>query len=286
MSKIYFCAMAGPNSVDNLIELIDPIHRYFDGIVVVLHDARDSDEDYYLESIKDEGAVIHLPFARRHDFSRNAYLWCGPIQEDDWIVQCDVLERIPPAFAANLRSFIADLESQSINAVFYYNKPFIYQQHESLEFTGSPHEGLRRHDGKMKAIELSKYYPNEPDIRYSVRATKRDTPFSWVGHYFKYYLYPYGSNHCLLGNCDRGDEMAIFKVRETMRNSFRDELKRRGVPRTAEAVKDHWVKVPLDATMRRFVNEEKVLNDAYRYFILNDLTVRDEHKWDSLKTIS
>ncbi len=286
MSRLFFVAMAGPGSAADLKELIDPIKDTFDGFVIVLHDACGGPEDQYLESIKKAGAVIHLPFARRHSFSRNHYLWCGPIEDGDWIVQTDTLERLNPEFAGRLRHMVGGFEAQGINAAFYYNKAFLYQQHESLEFAGSPHEGLRRHDGQMRAIELSSYYPTETDVRYSVRHLKRTDQFHWVDHYARYYIdYPYGSNHCLLGNCDRGDEMAIFRQREVMRNQFRTELLRRGVPRRMDAVIRYWHDHPLDDTMRRFVNQEKILNDLYRYHILNDLTCIDEHHWTSLKSV-
>lgn len=283
MSKIYFVAMAGPNSAPDLKYLLEPLRPHIDGIVIVLHDSRGAPEDDYLTSI--DAHVIHLPWSRRHAFARNHYLWCGPIQQGDWVIQCDVLERINPQFAANLRHFISGLEPQGVNAVFYYNKAFIYQQHESLEFVGSPHEGLRRHDGQMRAIELSQYYPTETDVRYSVRGQRRDTPFSWVTHYLRYYLYPYGSNHCLLGNCDRGDEMIIFRQRETMRNTFRDEMRRRQIPMSVDSLVQYWRDNPLDDKMIYWINHEKILNDAYRYLVRGDESVIDEHRWTSLKPI-
>lgn len=284
--KTYLVLMCGPGSIDNLRELIDPVRAAFDGVVAVLHDSRGSAEDEYLESVKGCGVVIHLPFCRRHSFSRNHYLWAGPIEEGSWIVQLDHLERLNTQFAANLRHFISGLAPQGINTVFYYGKAFIYQQHESLEFVGSPHEGLRRHDGKMQAAELSQHYPVETDVRYSVRHLKRDTSFSWIGHYARYYVeYPYGSNHCLLGNVDRGDEMTIFRQREYMRNTFRDYMRLKGVPLTTESIVQYWRDHPLDEAMRRFVNGEKILNDLYRYRILNDLMCVDEHKWISLKVV-
>ncbi len=288
--KLFFCAMVGPGSLENLKELLEPIKQYFDGICVVLHDARGSKEDEYLESIKGEGAVIHLPFSKRHAFSRNHFLWCGGIPEGSWICMADHLERINPSFAANLRNMIAGFETQGINTCFYYNKAFIYQQHESLEFSGSPHEGLRRNDGQMRAIELSTYFPVESDVRYSVRHLKRDMPFSWVDHYLKYYVsYPWGSNHCLLGNCDRpweGTEMEIFQRREAVRLTFRDEMRRRGVPLTCAALKDYWLSHPLDDKMRYYLNKDKILQDAWRLYVQKDETVNDNHHWKDLKVIS
>lgn len=286
MSKIFLVGMSGPNSLEDLKELIEPIKQYFDGIIWVLHDSRATDEEDYLDSVMNEGKIIHIPFSKRHAFSRNHYLWCGPAQEGSWLCQVDVLERINTTFASQLSNFTVALEAHNINTVFYYNKAFLYQQHESLEFTGSPHEGLRRHDGQMRPLELSQSYPTETDIRYSVRAQKRTDPFGWVMHYAKYYIeYPFGSNHCLLGNCERGNETEIFQKREIMRIDFRNEVKRHGINLTMKDIILYWRNNKLDEPMRKYINGEKILNDLYRYSVLGDKTVVDEHKWVSLKTV-
>ena len=68
--NLFFVGMSGPNSISDLKELIDPIKQYFDGVVWVLHDSRESEEAKYLDSVKAKGAVIHLPWSRRHAFAR------------------------------------------------------------------------------------------------------------------------------------------------------------------------------------------------------------------------
>lgn len=284
--KHYLVGMSGPGSLQDLLELIEPIDVYFDGVIWVLHDGRDSPEEAYLNSVKGCGAVIHATYCRRHDFSRQHYLYCGPMQEGDWAMDVDVLERIAPAFAVSFRSFTHQLTARGFNAAHYYGKHFIFQHHESLRYQGNPHEGLTRDDGQLRGIELSQFYPDEKQVRYGVRAEKRPDSFHWVGHYFGYYLFPWSSNHCLLGNADRGDEVKIYRERETMRLAFLAELRKRDVKRTKDAIIAHWKAVPLDEVMRRFVETEKILNDAYRYFVLSDLTVVDEHQWTSLKPIS
>lgn len=274
--------MAGPNSLENLKELLDPIYNFFDGLIITLHDSIGSPEEQYLESIKGKGKIIHLPYSRRHNFSRNAYLYCGPLKNGDWVVQCDDLERINPIF---LTTYIKNLISSSYNCFYYYGKVFVYQYHESLEFIGSPHEGLRRNDGRMIASDIKSVFPIENDVRYNVRPFKRSDPYHWVGHYFKYYLFPWGSNQCLLGAEHRGDPGQVFAQREVIRNNFIDYLVSLGVEPTPDGVKDYWTKSPIDDRMRQFINSEKILNDAYRYFILKDLSVRDEHDWVTLKNI-
>lgn len=283
--KLYLVFMCGPNSLDNLRALVDPISSFFDGIVSVLHDGMGSPEDDYLQKTKGAGEVIHTKYVRRHDFSRNHYLYSGPIKNGDWCVQIDPMERLNVDFVKNLPEFIKSAKSQNINGVWYYGKPLLFEYHESLKYSGNPHEGLLRDDGGMRAIELSHQYPNEPDIRYSVRGEQRKDPYHFVGHYLKYYLFPWGSNQTLLGAEHRGDPGKVYRDREFLRAMFREELERRNVQWNTEDLIKYWRSTPIDDIMRRYINNEKILNDAYRYFILDDKTVVDEHDWVSMKQI-
>lgn len=278
----FLVGMSGPGSIANLRELFDPIHERFDGLVWVLHDARGPAEDQYLESIKGAGAIIHIPFARRHAFSRNHYLWCGPLQDGDWCVQVDDMERLNGSFVAMLGGFLDRLDRAQINTVFYFNKPLAFRWDETLEYVGSPHEGLRRHDGKMRAIEMSGDVPNEREVRYNVRAAQRG-PFHWVDQYAKYTLYPM-SNHGQLGLENRGDPSVLWPIRERNRVAFIDEMIKRGHPRTLDGLNALFAP-PLDDTLRALVNTDKVWTDYYRFHVLGDQTVLDEHEWSSFKTI-
>jgi len=274
--------MSGTNSLEDLKELLGPIHHLFSGIVWVLHDARDSEEAQYLESIKGEGKVIHYYYSGRHDASRNQYLWCGPIQQGEWIFSCDTLERVQPSFVQMAKRMLPDMENQNIAIALYYGKPLIYRHHESLEFSGTPHEGLRMRNGQGQTIELSRVWPDESQVRLNVRPLKRKDPYGWVGHYVRYYLaIPWGGNHCLLGNEHRGDPIALYREREQMRIEVRDYLRGLGVPLNEGGLRKLFSE-PLSAKMIHYVNRERILNDAYRYWVLNDLSVKDDHTWKGM----
>lgn len=283
--KHYLVGMSGPGSLEDLRELIEPVREHFDGVVWVLHDGRDSTEEAYLESVKGAGRVIPAIYARRHDVSRNLGLWCGPMQEGDWAMDVDVLERIAPAFAASFRSLTGQLAARGLNAAHYYGKHFIFQHHESLRYQGNPHEGLTRDDGQLRGIELSQFYPDEKKVRYGVRNEKRDA-LHWLWHYGKYYIStPWGGNHCLLGNSDRGDEIAIYREREKTRLEFRAYLRSKGVPLTVEAFRDYLLANPQDPEIIRLCNLDKITNDLYRHIVLKDPTINDNHHWRDLLAI-
>lgn len=304
---LWLVGMSGPDSLDNLKALIEPVRAVFDGVVWTLHDCLrgtklDEETWQYLESVKGKGAVIHRHYDSRHNESRNAYLWGGPIKQGDWCTQVDVLERLCPTFAAKLPTFIAQIEAQGANACHYYGKPFLFQYHESMRYEGNPHEGLLRQDGGMRSFELSQTLPNENDVRMNMRPFRRQDRFGWVDHYAKYYLQsPWGSNHCLLGNEARAtkeqDVNAIYRKREELRIRFRDFLRTQNVELSVSGL--YWylcsfqesppnclpykAATPFDPLLRQVLNEEKIVQDYYRYAILGDDTVVDDHTWPDMK---
>lgn len=280
--KLWFTFMAGPNSLEDLHELWDPIKEHFTGLCAVYHGGRDDLEAQYLEANKGEGIIIYLPYVGRHDQSRNVALHCGKIEDGDWVMQCDTLERIPKSFIETW--VLKGLMQTKSNMILYYGKPLLFQYHESLQYVGTPHEGLRRQDGQALPIPLEQALPNESVVRLNVRPQKRE-PFHWVSHYARYMMMPWGSNHGLLGLSDRGDPAKLFSEREQRRLAFLTEMKRRGYPRTLDGLK-RMLSQPLDGTLKDFLNNEKVWQDYYRYHVQGDKTVIDEHKWTSMKVIT
>lgn len=279
--RLFLTLVAGSDSYADLVELFDTIKEHFDGLCAVYHGERDDLEAKYLEIVKGEGRIIYMPYVGRHDLSRICAVHCGAIKEGDVVCQFDTLERLSPEFANEMLGLL----DHSINTLFYYGKVLLYEYHESVTFQGTPHEAFRRMDGGMKAVELSRYQPDESKVRLNVRPLKRTDPYHWLSHYIRYYLAtPWGANHCLLGNEHRGDPIKLYHEREVLRIEVRDYLRAQGVPLTVDGLREHFKK-PLIEPMIRFINQERILNDAYRYWVLNDLTVKDDHTWAGMVQI-
>ena len=284
--KIWLTLIAGPDSLEDLQELINPVIKYFDGLVVTYHGDFNDPESKYLESQKKDGKIIYLPYGQRQDFSRNAYLYCGPMSNGDWFIQIDTLERLGANFAQKMKKLANELPDQTkSNILFYHGKPFFIEYHESLSYIGSPHPGLQRQDGEGRGFDYTKIEPDESKVRLNIRPLKRTDPFHWVNHYGTYMIYPFGSNHSLLGleqRCKTQEEMRTnFDLREKNRMAFIDELAKRGFERTIDGV-ILMLSEPLDDKIKFFLNSEKVWQDVYRYNVLGDKTVVDEHKWESM----
>lgn len=280
--KIYLSLMAGPGSFQDIDELWTPIKDYFDGIVAVYFGSRDDIEAKYLETAKGAGYITYLPYTGRHDLARTCALHCGVIQPGDWVMQVDVLERLVPEFIERHVIPWYGMCGLNPNMWLYYSKPLLFAYHESLQYQGTPHEGLRRLDGGAKVSELSQndFFKDESTVRVNVRPLKRTDPYHWLGHYVRYYLgTPWGGNHCLLGNEHRGDPIKLYHEREALRIEVRDYLRANGVPLNEHGLRKLLTAGQIPPTMVDYINRERILNDAYRYWVLNDLTVKDDHTW-------
>ncbi len=282
-SKIWLVFMCGPEAKQHIEEIWNPISEFFHGIVCTYHGDPQDECAKYLESIKGDGEVIYTKYSRRHDFSRNHYLFCGPQKNGDWCVQIDMMERIPKVFAKDILAHIVFFKSNRVNMVVFHGKPYIFEFHDSLTYAGNPHEGLHRRDGKMVALEYNLINANEDEVRKNVRAQFREQ-FHFVDNYLKYYLFPWGANHCLLSLEKRdGDLKENFVKREGMRISFLETLDELGIDRTVDAVKAILNNIPRE--LLGFFESEKILNDVYRYYVLKDTGFKDDHDHKNLVKI-
>jgi hypothetical protein len=274
MSKLYLCGITTIGKYDNLKELIDPILSYFDGLIWTFHDGKDEGSEY-LEQNKKDGAIVYARFCKRHGYSMQHYLWQGPMQDGDKFIQVDDMERLSFNFCAiTLPKLLQIMNSNNFAMIANYGKGLIYRYNEQLEFRGSPHWYALNLDGPSTNIEL-------PLTEFwNVRDRYRDK-FQFIFHYIKYYLYPAGSNHSLLGLDHHPQQNGFFVEREKRRLEFRKEMIKRNYPLTTEGVKDLFIK-ELDDIIKDYINKDLILNDFYRHVILNDQTVIDNHHWNEM----
>lgn len=276
--------MTGPGSLADFIEMWEPIKGFFHGLIVVYHGDKQDPEALYLEANKGNGRVIYFPFSGRYDFSRNAYLYCGPQQTGDWCIVSDVLEHVNPQFAMGLPFFLGNWERQNVNMLYFYGKVLAFRHHESLYYQGFPHEALQRQDGQGRGAEIKDLFQNEADVRENVRPKKRDR-FHFVGHYLTYALLPWGSNHYFLGLEGKPNARELFMEREYGRLKFIDLLRELGIPRTKEGVIEYMKRSEWDQRFRAHVAKDKICNDAYRYFVLGRTDFADNHDWNNVISV-
>lgn len=263
--KTWLSFMCGSGSLEDIREVFEPIKGFFDGICATCFAEPGSEESLYLEANKGEGYITYLPYTGRHDLGRICALHCGVIQDDDIVVVTDTLERPSPVFCRD----VVTLLSGPFNTLFFFGKILAFRYHESITYTGTPHESFRRLDNQMRALDLAQGWgENKIDeglIRANVRPLKRP-PDHWVSHFARYFLFPWGSNHALLGLEKNGDPSKLFPIREAKRLAFRAEMKRRGFPVTIDGLKQ-MLGGPIDAGLRDFINSDRVWSDYYWHVI-------------------
>lgn len=277
MNKLFLCGITSDGQEENLRAMIEPIKKYFNGIVFTFHGPKDGGAEY-LESVKGEGDVIYAKWCQRHGYSMTHFLNQGPMEEGDKFIVLDSTERISSEFCDKmLPEFIKEMDKSNIAMVANYGKGFLFRYNERLQFSGSPHWFAEHLDGQMINVELPK------DCFWNVRGEQRDE-WQFLEHYLRYFLYPAGSNHMLLGLEKNGDPKVLFPILENQRIEFRKILKKRCYPLTVEGVKKLMID-GLDEETKFYVRTEKILNDFYRYHVLGLRDFKDDHDFKNLVPI-
>lgn len=281
--RLWFTSMSGPGEVENITELLEPILPFLDGVVWVLHDCPADDPGArYLERVKGAGRVIHRGWpAGRHWHSMNDTLFTGLMDEGDYVLWADALERPATQFVSRIKEEIGPLMKEAERQVLvYHGKPYLFLYSETLEYRNSPHWTLTGWQGHI--IDWTSIEPDEGRVRLNVRPIKRRDPLGWVLHFARYWLYPAGSNHAAMGldhwpgENTQANRNAQFVQRETRRLAFRRLMRARGLPLTMEGLKQ-FLTGPLDNELRHHLVAEKVLSDVWHYWNGDRSQLRDSH---------
>jgi len=258
MNNFWITGITCEGNKENLIELLEPIRKYFNGLIWTFHYPKDDGADY-LESIKGEGEIIYSKWCNRFDFSRNTSLFQSPIKNGDWFVVVDDAERIDEKFAASLKNFTRQFDQNGIDGVYLRGKHFMFRFNESTKFKLNPHCGV---DGVNRSFEITSIEGWDDSFFTNVRGEQRDK-FDFVRHNLKYYLYPQ-TNHLVL-KCEH--DMDFIKKRFDIRAKFFNELYSLGLdPYDLEDVFSYIVHEDLSEVAKECINQEKYLNDVYRFY--------------------
>lgn len=287
MIKPYLVFMAGPNSLEDIIELISSIKNYIRGINCLLHDLDEfSEEAEYILKVNNElgaGNVIFGTYVGDHSHSRNRILKECKFKTGDRIVSLDLLERIPVEFANQFDSLFLQLEQNEIDVANFYAKPYLILYREDMLYIGTPHESLISINvlgRELKRIELNQYFPDENKVRINMRPIKRDK-FNHIEHYIRYILQP-NSNQNMLGIEHRGGREELIK-QEKHRENIVFLLDACEFPRNIEGMKKLLQGNTFCKAIRDAINENGWINNFYRYHTLGEREgIVDTHDWSKL----
>jgi hypothetical protein len=279
MSKIFLAISTGAGEIENIKELTASFYN-FDGLAVTYHGTKEDEEYKLLENRKGNGFVEIIPYFGHHGHDLNHILFNPKIDQSSWLLLRDSSERVNPDFAANIKDFIKMLEYNGINTVYNYSKLLLFKRFPHQYFVNSPHWGLVGVQDKMISIEASGLFSREEDYCYSIRNRNRDK-YHFVWHYLKYFSNILDSNHCLLGNEKNQNQ---FQIDEGNRRQFRRYLETNNyLPLTPE--KFIWICNNKLEDIKYLINNNKILNDAYRYLVLKQTDFNDDHDNNNLVKI-
>jgi hypothetical protein len=262
MSKLFITGITQSGEINNLRELLDPLYPYYDGLQWTFHYPKDEGADY-LESIKKEGKIIYANWVQRLDWARNHCLYEGTMKTGDFFLILDSKERLYPKFFELWPQLKQFLESNNIDGVVLGGKRFLYRFNEFLEFRGNPHEGLAGGQRVIDLLQLEQY--KNPDWFWkNVHKDPQRDKYHYIGHFLKYITFP-NSNHAMLGNENNTER---YKKEKMIGLQFRLYLEYNNLlPITIDKFK--WLCENKLNEIKPWLQESKILNDAYRYLVLN-----------------
>lgn len=274
----WLCVTTSTTEVENIDEMTRDIWRYFDGIAAVVHtQGGDDSVQRLLAERKGDGFVIERPYPWHHAHSKNEWLFDRRIRAMDCCWIRDSLERINPAFAADIKPFAADLLDQNVWNLAQWSKMLMFRRWYNQQFLWGLHWGLIGAHGHTVAIEQFPAYRDERQSAYSVRNTKRPPEQRYM-HELCYTLdYGLNGNHLALFHPDPADlDRAQWRFYE-----YTQWMQARGIT-TAQQLIDWWKENKLDSQHKTWLNAERPLRNAYRWFILkhtDEEIKRDEDTW-------
>lgn len=284
--------MCSVGDIENVTELVSPVKHCIRGVCALIHDGNEfSPVAQYLLRVNNElggGNVIFGPYVGDHSLSRNRIFRETSIQEDDFLLIIDTLERVGPEFALNLPAWCEFMIKEGLDIVRYHAKPYLVKYREDLTYIGTPHEALviLSDNDLLKQIDLAQYSEcqDESKVRLNVRPIKRaNQPKHFVTHYLRYLLQP-NSNQNWLGLEHHANKYPL-KKKEMIRKSLVKFLAKNKYPRTVEGVLEAMRQMGANSELKELIDGHKIINDFYRSKVLGDETVFDSHlesDWDKM----
>ena len=287
MYKIFLCGITYAQAYDEVVKNIIPLAKYFDGLNWVVNKKQSFVEGYHLEGIleasKKGGSINSQDWLNRYDFARNRYLFDPCMDDGDFFLVLDSLETITHEFAQNDLPKLAQIMGENgLDALYLHGKLLFARKNEWMYYSNAVHEQLQ---GIRKAAELTQIEGYEDSSRYFTNTRPLTRPKDhWISscHFLKYWVI--SPIQCVMGA--EGNEELIQK-----RMYLRDLFKRY-MPKAYEFSVDGILKMfkeqswaGLHAELQQCINEEKILNDVYRYHVLGEKDLTGDWDFEKIRKI-
>ena len=262
---IYLCGITS-NEFDNIKALTAPVLEPLDGLIFVVDDKAEEDGTrQYLEDNCGYGKVLHRSWSNDHDLQMNEFLRNGGMEDGDWFILRDSMERFSEKFANELPNMIEQFEKLGVQSVYNYGKGFAFKWNDAMVFQSSPHWGLQGARGE--AIDIKDQH-DEDKQEWTWRLRDGESggrPLdNKIDHEAKYY-WTYGrSNHLLLGK----DNYEEFLQEDARRLALRVYAKEKGYGTTLEDLHRFLSDCAKEPIVETTLLRHRVLMNFYRYRVL------------------
>jgi hypothetical protein len=287
-NKIYLSGITYPAAIDGIKANVIPAAKHFDGLNFVVNcgDANQNKIDLIelLDRNKGDGFIHIQDWIDRYDFARNRYLLDPRVMDGDILVIVDSLEKLDEGFAEISIPKLADFMGKNdIDVIFLHGKTFMVRKNEGMTYVNAVHEQVRPIN---RAVELTQCIGYEDSSKYfkNTRPEVRDDNH-WVKdcHFLKYYCY--SPIQCLMGS--EGNQPQ-YQARVMNRAEFKAVCRELELDFSVEYILDFWKTfsaTKLPEKMRSCINQEKILNDVYRYHILGERSLTSDWDFDNMVKI-
>ena len=265
-SKLWLVGMWRGNK-EILQKTVEPIAKYFDGIIAVVDSKAKPEDIEWLNTIKGGGEIIVKKWVNDHSHSMNEILFTGKMEFPDFFCYIDETDKLNETFVQGLRGSIQDWHRNGIGAI-WLDHPFIIRYHDGVRFAHSPHWTVINILGQSLNLTQGNSY-NKESYLFNLRDDDklRSAFLSPIKYWFEY---PAFSNHTALLYLQFGEE--TYRKHEGWRIGFRLSCKYElGIELTLEGLKKYLIenvnKYPdwFEDVLEKEVN----LIDAFRLFVLN-----------------
>ncbi len=272
------CLITSDREATNVEEMTRDVWSHFDGICAVVHQqGGDSKATDILNARKGSGFVKEITWTAHHGFSMNHWLLDPSINLLDACWIRDSSERFNPDFTVGIRAFAADLLKNDIWNLAQRSKILMARRWYGQQFFNGLHWGLHGLHGTTIALDRMAQFTRDWDYAYSLRNERR--PATHRYRHELLYLIDYGANgnHLALFHQDP----AALEAAQWGLYHYTTFLRAQGVT-TADQLIAWWAAHPIDAQHAHWINAERPIRNAYRFFTLghtNEAILVDEDTW-------
>ncbi len=273
------CLITSDKEFTNVDELTRDIWPHFDGICAVVHQqGGNKDVTHILNDRMGSGFVVERPFLHHHSHSMNEWLLDKRINLMDACWIRDSSERFNPTFTRTLSAFAVDLLKNDIWNLAQRSKLLMFRRWYGQQFFNGLHWGCHGLQGTTIAMERLAAFQNDRDYAYSVRDERRPKDHRYRHELL--YLIDYGAN---------GNHLALFHPNQADLEKaqwglyhYTTWLRERGVTTADELIRWWQMHPGLDYQHKAWLNAERPLRNAYRFFTLghtDEAIHADEDTW-------